>query len=106
MRPEPMAAVLLGAMPLAHAQDYGTWHGMMDHWAWSGGWGLGMIGMLLGWVLVILGIVLLAKWIFGGRRGGGEGASSGRSLEILKERYARGEIGKEEYEQKRRDIAE
>jgi len=71
-------------------------------WGWGGGWGmLGFAHMLLWWVLIILGIVVLAKWLFGGasRRPGGD-----RPLDILKERYARGEINKEEFEQKKRDL--
>jgi len=56
--------------------------------------------MLLWWVLLILGIAVLAKWLIGARREGGD-----RALEVLKERYARGEIGKEEYEQKKRDLS-
>ncbi len=97
-------ATLLGATPLAHAQGYGYGPGMMGGWGWGGGWGFGMIGMLLWWVLIILGIVLLAKWIFGGPSGRGERESRDRALDILKERYARGEIGKDEYEQKKRDL--
>ncbi|MHB1005000.1 MAG: SHOCT domain-containing protein [Chloroflexota bacterium] len=34
------------------------------------------------------------------------GLSEGRALEILKERYARGEITRDEYEQMRRDLKE
>lgn len=77
--------------------------GNMGDWGW--GWGmLGIVQMLLWWVLVILGIAVLAKWLFGGgpRR---DERGADRALEILGERYARGEINKDEYEQKRRDIA-
>ncbi len=67
---------------------------------WGPGWGLfGVLQMGLWWVLLILGIVVLAKWLFGGAKPGGR-----RALEILDERYARGEIGKEEYEQKKQDL--
>ena len=73
-------------------------------WGWGGGWGLlGAVHMVLWWVLIILGIVVLGKWLFGGM-GGGERSGGHRSLDILKERYARGEINKEEFEQKKRDL--
>lgn len=77
--------------------------GDMGGWGW--GWGLfGVAHMLLWWVLIILGIVVLAKWLFGGspRR---DDRLGNRALEILAERYAKGEIGKEEYEQKRKDLS-
>ena len=95
----------LAATPLAYAQGYGYGYGpgMMGGYGWGGGSGFGMIGMILWWVLLILGIVLLAKWLFGGGPGGGR-ASGDRALEILKERYARGEIDKNEFEQKKRDL--
>lgn len=73
---------------------------------WGGGWGwgwFGLIHMVLWWFLIILGIVVLAKWLFGGAPS--RGAPTLRALEILAERYARGEIGKEEFEQKRRDLS-
>jgi putative membrane protein len=73
-------------------------------WGDMGGWGwplAGMLHMALWWVLLVLAIVVLIKWLLGsGTRG-----SDLRALEILKERYARGEIGKDEYEQKRRDLS-
>ncbi|HEY7761049.1 MAG TPA: SHOCT domain-containing protein [Burkholderiales bacterium] len=71
----------------------------MDHWWW--GPGFGWIFMILFWIVIILGIVALAKWLFSGRNGGGLGRGP---LDILKERYARGQITREQYEQMRRDL--
>ncbi|HUJ86482.1 MAG TPA: SHOCT domain-containing protein [Burkholderiales bacterium] len=93
----------LAVAPFAYGQGYGYGPGMMGGYGWGGGWGFGIIGMLLWWVLIILGIVLLVKWVFGGGPGGGRTAGD-RALEILKERYARGEIDKNEFEQKKRDL--
>jgi putative membrane protein len=100
-----MAALATGlaAAPTALAQGYGYGYGpggMMGGYGWGGGWGFGMIGMLLWWVLIVLGIVLIAKWLFSGGPGAGR-ASGDRALEILKERYARGEIDKQEFEEKK-----
>lgn len=76
-----------------------------DWGGWGMGWGIfGALHMLLWWILIILGIVVLVKWLFGGTAGSAQGKDN-RALEILKERYARGEIGKEEFEQKRRDLS-
>lgn len=69
-------------------------------WGWVG---LGMVHMLLFWVLVILGILALARWLAGGPRADDGPA---RAIEILKARYARGEISKEQFEQMKRDIGE
>ncbi len=68
-----------------------------------GGWGMGFGGifMILFWGLIVLGIVALAKWLF--EASGSTGARK-RPLEILRERYARGEISREEYEHMRQDL--
>jgi putative membrane protein len=73
----------------------------MGNMGWGPGWGLfGFLHMGLWWILLILGIAVLAKWLFsGGTRRGSD------ALEVLRERYARGEIQKEEFEQKKRDLA-
>lgn len=78
----------------------------MPMMGWDGtGWGFGLIFMLLFWVLVVAAIVALVRWIMVMGAGGERSAVGGdRALEILRERYARGEIGKEEFEAKRRDL--
>ncbi|HEY7743486.1 MAG TPA: SHOCT domain-containing protein [Burkholderiales bacterium] len=77
------------------------WGGYDYGWGW--GMGFGMISMVLFWVLVVLGIVILVRWIAAGTPGGGQ-VPGKTALDILKERYARGEIGREEFEQKKRDL--
>lgn len=76
---------------------------MWGDYGWGWGMGFGMISIVLFWVLVILGIVILVKWIAAGS-GGADRMPAKTALDILKERYARGEIGREEFEQKKRDI--
>jgi len=76
----------------------------MMGWADGYGWiGFGWIFMVLFWVLIILGIVALLRWLGAGGNGRRD-ASRKTPLEILQARYARGEIEREEYEQKRRDL--
>ena len=68
------------------------------------GWGMGFGGpfMILTWVLVIAAIVVLVKWLADSSTD--RSARDKAPLEILRERYARGEIDRQEYEQKRRDL--
>lgn len=70
-----------------------------------GGGGMG-IGMLLFWGLIIFGIVMLVRG-FGGTSSFVAGVPRVRDkspLDILGERYAKGEIDKTEFEQKRNDL--
>jgi putative membrane protein len=68
---------------------------------WWGAWGFGMMFMMvLFWGLIIVGIVLLIRWLLGQSRDN----RADSALEILRQRYARGEINKEEFEAKRKDL--
>lgn len=66
---------------------------------WSGMWGFGWIYMLFFWALIILAVAALARWLFAGAD-----STSRRALEILQERYARGEIDADQYAQMRRKV--
>lgn len=76
------------------------WNGMGD----GGGWwhGGSLLLMFIFWGAMILAIALLVRWLFG--LGSGPGAAEKSAIQVLKERYARGEIGKDEFEQKKRDL--
>ncbi len=76
---------------------------MMGDWGgWGWGPGFGWIFMILFWAMIILGIVALAKWLLSA---GSPGSSASQQpLDILKQRYARGEITRDQYEQMRRDL--
>ena len=82
---------------------------MMHNWMWGDwmygygmGWGwLGFILMIAFWVLVILGIVYLVKALAGR---GSAPTKEETPLDILKKRYARGEIDREEFVKRKNDL--
>jgi len=90
---------------LALGGRYGDWHmgpGMMG--SWGMGW-FGGIFMIVFWILILVGLVLVIKWLIQAtRRGKVEGNRGSRAMEILKERYARGEIDKTEFEEKKKNL--
>ena len=72
---------------------------------WAGGWfGGGMLMMLLFWGLIIWAGVLLFRKLSQPSQDNRLVAVSGTAHEILKERYAKGEISRDEFEQMRKDI--
>lgn len=84
--------------------------GYLGHMGWAG-FGLGWIFMLIFWIIIIWAVLAL----IGGTSGRGcwhhnrrdyrdfEGGDD-RAMNILKERYAKGEISKEEFEKIRKDL--
>jgi len=71
-------------------------------WGWGGG-GLFVLIHMLWWALVIVGIVVLVRWVsFAGGRSRHFGED--RALSILRERYARGEIDKAEFDARKKDL--
>jgi putative membrane protein len=66
-----------------------------------GGFGFGF-GMLF-WIVIIVGIVALAIWLSSSPRGTNKTGSKD-ALDILKERYARGEIDKDAYLERKREL--
>jgi putative membrane protein len=69
-------------------------------------WGMGMLVSMgvffLSWILVLVGLVLLIRWLW--IQGRPFARTEDSALEILKRRYARGEITREEFESMRRDL--
>ncbi len=74
--------------------------GMMDGYGYGMGYGMWILGLIF-WILVIIGLVLLIKYLW---EGGGARREHESALEILKKKYARGEISKEEFEEKKKDL--
>jgi putative membrane protein len=71
---------------------------------WDGGWGFGMMFMsLLFLALIVVGVVLVVRSFSHGGQAPPQSDRS-RALDILDERFARGEIDQQEYEERRRTL--
>ena len=68
-------------------------------WAWGLTMGFGMLMMLAFWAALIVGAVLLARWAIGLPRGAGGEPRPEAPREILRRRYAAGEIDQGTYQQ-------
>jgi len=97
-----IAAMIAVFVIPADAQPYGP--GMMDGWGYGGYGPFHMVFWVLILIAIIFGVVWLVRAVVAPTQ---HNASARRSagLDALEERYARGEINREEYLQKKRDIA-
>lgn len=77
---------------------------MMNGGMMGSGMGFGMLFGMLFWIILVVGIVFLVVWIVQKRVGGGHPGTHESALDILKKRYAKGELTKEEFAEKKRDI--
>ncbi len=89
----------VGVPMLAWAQERPYDWGM--HYMW-GATGIGMmLMMILFWGLIIVGLVFGIRWLVAE----GRESRSDTALDILRQRYARGDISKEEFETRKREIS-
>ena len=72
-----------------------------DHMYGWGGAMFGGIGMLLWWIALIVIVVVMARYFWRGNGSTQPPQSDSSALNILKERYAKGEINKEEFEERK-----
>ena len=79
--------------------------GMMQNF--GGGWFsfiTSLVFTFLLWLLIIGGIIMLVRWLIRGGKDGRMNNGDGSAMRILKERYAKGEISREEFEEKKKNI--
>jgi putative membrane protein len=102
------APILLFLASDVFAQQRGDYCGWGIGPGMMGGWGMGWFGMIIMivfWILVITGLILLIKWLVQTTKGEkADVRGNSTAIDILKERYARGEINKEEFEKIKRDL--
>ena len=91
----PMMNMMGGGWPFGNAQDMSSPFG---HGSGAFGWTF----MLFWWILFVVGIVVLIRWL--SELGKGKHGEEVSALEILKQRYAKGEVDRKEFEEKLRDL--
>ncbi len=94
------SALMGGMMGPGFAGQGPSGQGMMQGqwWMWGLGMGLGGLAMLIFWGVLLIGLALVARAV-----GMGRGRHSS-PLDVLKRRYAAGDITREQYEQMRKDL--
>src|SRR3989338_5599286 len=104
--PQNMMSRMMGGMMAGYPLEKGGDNNMMGNFGTYGPVGFfgffGMLIMIIFWVLVIVAIVALIRWLMIQSQGSGR---SNHAFDILKERYAKGEINKEEFEAKKQDLS-
>ncbi len=87
----------------AHGPDEDYSMGPWMMWGHGMGWFFPII-MLTFWIAVIIGVIFLVRWIISSANKEHGYKSQESALDILKKRYARGEINKEEFEDRKKDL--
>jgi len=98
---------ILGLYPIAIASAQ---QGRYDGPGMMGGWGMGWFGgifMVVFWILILVGFVFGIRWLLQATSKKEDSQQHGsQAIDILKERYARGEIDKAQFEAMKRDLAD
>ena len=92
-----------GGMMGSFSSGMGNWLGgrgsvLGNLFGGAGMMGLGGLGAVLFWTVFIVGAVLLVKWLANNRQ------NNESALDVLKKRYVKGEIDKDEFEIKKQDL--
>jgi putative membrane protein len=97
-----LTLLTMGSVPGAAMAQERPWEWGMHPgpWMWGAGGLLMMLMMLVFWGVVIAAIVIGLRWLVSQ----GRQQQPDRALDILRERYARGELSKEEFEARRQDL--
>ncbi len=101
----PLVLITMATAAQAQVQrePYNYPHMWGDGWGWGSMMIFGPLMMILFIALIVVIVVLAVRWL----GGTGPAARAGRTpLDILKERFARGEIDKAEFEERRRALGE
>lgn len=97
------AIIGLAAPTLAAADPVENWQEGYGHMMWSGGHGMlsGLVMMLVFWGIIIALIVFAVKWFSDNQ---GRNRAERGAIEILRERFAAGEIDEEEFDRRRKAL--
>ena len=82
-------------------------YGYGPHWGMMGGWGYGWgVAHMIVWVVILIAIIIGIVWLVRSLSAKDDRVLSHRraGLDVLEERYARGEINRDEYLEKKRDL--
>ncbi len=97
-----LPALFLAPLSAAWAQEDRWRHGpLWDGWGW-GHFVFGPLMMILFIATIVVVVVLIVRWLGGP---GGGAAPTRAARDALDDRYARGEIDREEYLEKKKDLS-
>ena len=96
------AAAMTAGGSVAFAQGYGQGYGP----GMMGGYGFGIVHLVF-WAVILIALVVGIVWLVRSMTGSGahhHPSKRSAGLEVLEERYARGELNRDEYLEKKKDM--